>query len=534
MKKEDSKKYIKAAEEKTSTSELIDSFRDYVLERDEKDFDTEYLFSTFYNFMSHLKIFDSIVEDNNNLIRSNMPEKNNPLIISKNDIEEWYRNRDEMSDEEKICFIMLYSNRISKMAHQGISDYLEESINPENKKDYLHSLDRIYKNLIGTREFYEFLRIKEQYKSEEISEEEFLESKGCRAVKWQISNNKKTGLYIDLDDVDTYFVLRAAQEKMYTIKDRGIKELLAHKSDIKIDFATNDRYMNANQSSVNISIPNYSMPFRMHFYKKHLEGLLYKNPVESLLNGEEIKQFPSIWPIKLTKEQIEKISQMKQLSGRGRSIQSYINKNQAPEKKKITKAKGSKGKYTLKEEKDKKFAREAIEQSGIQLGDTLFEELANNSQGTLLSTRWNKMKEFFEEQWSTEGREYEQEELEREVSRAFIYTKLIRGGMQSLDKNLSDIYLKYEAGCRLFEEALEQGKEDIKGYVKERINQPMTKEQQSNDLKQIKINRIIDIAEQIRQLEKEIEGIDSRIEALQKRKEGIQNQIKDYKGQLLE
>ena len=55
-----------------------------------------------------------------------------------------------MSDEEKICFIMLYSNRISKMAHQGISDYLEESINPENKKDYLHSLDRIYKNLIGT------------------------------------------------------------------------------------------------------------------------------------------------------------------------------------------------------------------------------------------------------------------------------------------------------------------------------------------------------------------------------------------------
>lgn len=203
MKEDKKSEYLDTIVKSSSSEEMLETFASYVLQYDEQ-MDVDYLFSTFYNFMKHLKLYDVMIKDNNQLMKDSLGEENNPLLLSLDKIEDWYRNSSELSETEKMCFVMLYANRISKVAIEARNEFIDKKTDIGDKKEYEQSLERIYKtvkSVLSKSSMNQFLILNEKFKNGEIPRNDFYNDEIVRKVKRAISMQKDTKYFIDAVDM---------------------------------------------------------------------------------------------------------------------------------------------------------------------------------------------------------------------------------------------------------------------------------------------------------------------------------------------
>lgn len=123
------------------------------------------------------------------------------------------------------------------------------------------------------------------------------------------------------------------------------------------------------------------------------------------------------------------------------------------------------------------ITEQVIKDSGIRCNnetqrENLFENLVNNSQTSLLSTKYSLIRANMEREWEQRGKRYTEEDIKIESSKAYMYAKLgptnfgkIKPKIDSKDA-LTEVMSNYESGFQFIQEAVFLSMPDISRNVK--------------------------------------------------------------------
>ena len=501
-------------------TEFVDTMIEY--SRLEVD-NLEFLLSSLYHSFSHLGILTQVILGNNEYMEKALNiEENNPLQLSRKEINQQFQYIFNGSKLERLCYVLLFSNRAAKLSEVGSQRILRKVEPNIYKQSYPRKkLMQLRQTLIQENLIDDFIEKEQDLSDHNITSKEFKQDKTIVEVKNILKQSKKY-ININLHDLYKYIAFECARDNLYKIKDHliiDIMKLYKNNKDFKIDIVEDLR--NKYNVSIIISIPNYSVPFQYHFKKQHIEQILKENEIGIEITREtKQKKFFAIWPRKLSEEQINCISQMEMHTLEGSQIQDFVRENrQENPKKNITKPQIKTNKIFKSKmlAKDREFAKWCIKTSSLNCKEQHEIELAKNSQPTYLSTRYKKMEEYFKNNWKQEEKDYSEEEQEKELSKAFVYLKLGRGGIYNLAQNLPNVYEEYKDGFNWVQEAINNNEPNIRAFVREKKKQ---------SLKEKKVQEIQDLANKISKKQEELKETKEKSKQLASELQNLKSELK--------
>lgn len=350
--------------------------------------------------------YDQIIGNLNNIYRRINTDKNaNPLLVNAEALENFYTS---LTGPVEISAAMMdIGNRVSKI-HGNFLDNEDMGYNYREKLQNAYA--RYIKEFKGTnQDILEVISSIEEYSDDEYvsihdRNQELILRNRRKDKKYLIKCSDKAKFddvlemvkneKIDLGDFYKYIQSKELETLAYQIKAENLVELIKLQSQnpeaVQVKDATifdsEAKEANDDQVAIQIEIPGFSAPYRVHSYKSKINNLLGRDPEQDLgLERVEGNYFgANHLPYRLSSEQIEyleKLSSGRIISDRkaGSSVE-YM-------KRSIEKLRG-------------KIEKESKQQSGSKEKDDVTNDTENTSKRSLKISSTKKDIEFLESLYS--------------------------------------------------------------------------------------------------------------------------------------